>query len=54
MYEIVDPYTTSSAWVACAASTEKKNDRENRKKDYEGEIEGPYPGFKSAKDKRIF
>ena len=34
MYEIVDPYNSRSAWVACAAAI-KKNDRENHKRDYE-------------------
>ena len=41
MCEIVDPSTSRSAQVACVTAI--KNERGNRKKGYEGQIEGPYP-----------
>ena len=40
MCEMFDPSTSRYAQVVCAAT--KKNDRENRKKGYEVQIEGPY------------
>ena len=40
MSTMVDPYTLRSAWVACVAAI-KKNDRENRKRGYEVQIEEP-------------
>ena len=39
MCEMFDPYTSSSAQVACAAAIKTKNERENCKRDYEGQIE---------------
>ena len=42
MCEIIDPYTSRSSPVACAAAI--KINKENRKKTYGGQIEGSYPG----------
>ena len=41
---MVDPSTSRSARVACASAIKTKNDREKRKRGYEGQIEEPYPG----------
>ena len=43
MCEIVDPYTSRSAQVACAASIKTKDYIENRKRGCEVQIEEPYP-----------
>ena len=37
------------AQVACATASKTKNDRENLKRGYEGQIEEPYPGKKTFK-----
>ena len=42
MCEMVDPSTSRSARVACAANIKTKNCRENSKKRYEGQVEDPY------------
>ena len=42
MCKIIDPYTSSSAQVACAAAKRTKNYKENRKRGYEGQIKEPY------------
>ena len=51
MCEMVDPFASRSAQVACAA-TVNKNDRENRKRGYEVKIEGSYLGgnFRRARE----
>ena len=41
MCEMVDPYTSRSARVACVVAIKKKNDKENHRRGYEGQIEGP-------------
>ena len=41
--EMVVPSNSRSARVACAEAIKTKNDRENRKIGYEGQIEGSYP-----------
>ena len=46
MCEMVDPYTSRSAKMACAATMQTKNYREIHKRGYEGQIEDPYPGEK--------
>ena len=43
---MVNPSTSGSAQVACAAAIKTKNDRENRKRGYEVQIDKPYPGGK--------
>ena len=43
MCEMVDPSTSRFARVISAAAIKTKNYRENRKRDYEGQIEEPYP-----------
>ena len=47
--EIIDPYASRSALVLCAADIKPKNDWENRKRGYEGQIEEPYPVEKLQK-----
>ena len=51
MSEMVYPYTSRSARVACEAAIEKYY-RENHKRGYEGQTEGYYPGgnFKGKED----
>ena len=41
--KFLDPSTSVSARVVCAAAIKTKNDRENRKIGYEAQIEGSYP-----------
>ena len=53
MCEMVDPSTSSSALVACASAMQTKNDRENRRIGYEGQIEGSYLG-ENSNVKRTF
>ena len=43
---MVDPSTSRSTRVACAAAIKTKNYRENRKRGYEGIIEGSHSGEK--------
>ena len=40
--ELADPSTSRSAHLSCAAAIKTNIDRENRKRGYEGQIEGPY------------
>ena len=54
MYEMVDPSTSGSARLACATAIKTKNDRENRKRGYESQIEGYYPGEKYKGQEVIF
>ena len=42
MCEMVDPSTPRSVLVACTAAIKTKNNKENRKRGYEGQIEEPY------------
>ena len=42
MYEMVDPSTSRPAQVTCAAAIKNNNNRENRNRGYEDQIEGPY------------
>ena len=42
VYEMADPSTSRSTRVACVSAIKTKIDRENRKRGYEGQIEGPY------------
>ena len=44
MREMVDTFTSRSAQVGCAASMKTKYDTENRKRGYQEQIEGSYPG----------
>ena len=39
---MIDPSTSRSARVACAAAIKTKNYREKRRRGYEGQIEDPY------------
>ena len=44
MCEMVDPYNSSSALVACAEAIKTKNDRENRRRGDKVQIEGSCTG----------
>ena len=50
---MVDLPTSRYALLACALDIKTKNDRENRKRGYEVQIEGPYPG-ENAKGQRSY
>ena len=52
--EMADPYTSKSAQVAFEAAIKTKIDREECKRGYEGQIEGPYPSEKIKVQEDIF
>ena len=51
---MVDLPTSRYARLACALDIKAKNDRENRKRGYEVQIEGPYPGENAKGQEVIF
>ena len=54
IYEMVDTSISRSARVAYESVIKTKNDRENRKRGYEGQIEEPYLVKKNSKDKSSY
>ena len=50
MCEMVDPFTSGSTRVVCAAAIKTKNYRKNHRKDYKVHIEGYYMGEKLKRE----